>query len=162
MNHTQALMIQGTGSDVGKSLLLAGLCKAFSKRGLKVRPFKPQNMALNSAVSAEGGEIGRAQAMQADACGLPASVMMNPILLKPTSDTGSQVIVFGKAIGNMNAVTYHQYKPQLLQQVLEAHQQLSQQYSQSRVAFILRSTGNTEDIRIRLISGREAHPRCRQ
>ena len=126
--HPHTLMVQGCTSDAGKSIVVAALCRILKQQGIAVAPFKPQNMALNSAVSAEGGEIGRAQAMQADACGLPASVMMNPILLKPNSDTGSQVIVFGKAIGNMNAVTYHQYKPQLLQQVLDAHQQLSQQY----------------------------------
>ncbi|MBV9634590.1 MAG: AAA family ATPase, partial [Methylobacteriaceae bacterium] len=89
----RALMFQGTGSDVGKSLIVAGLCRAFARRGLQVRPFKPQNMSNNAAVTADGGEIGRAQALQARACGVAPTVDMNPVLLKPQSDIGSQVVV---------------------------------------------------------------------
>src|SRR6266849_2065714 len=91
----RALMLQGTGSDVGKSLLVAGLARAYCNRGLSVRPFKPQNMSNNAAVTADGGEIGRAQALQARAARVPASVHMNPILLKPQSEVGSQVVVQG-------------------------------------------------------------------
>src|SRR5580692_12175653 len=91
-----ALMVQGTGSDVGKSLLVAGLARAFTRRGLRVRPFKPQNMSNNAAVTAEGGEIGRAQALQARACGIAPSVDMNPVLLKPQAGGSAQVILCGR------------------------------------------------------------------
>lgn len=118
--RTPALMFQGTGSDVGKSLLVAGLCRAFANRGLRVRPFKPQNMSNNAAVTADGGEIGRAQALQALAARVPLSVHMNPVLLKPQSDIGAQVIVQGRVIGNAEARDYHTLKPKLLEQVLES------------------------------------------
>ena len=98
-----ALMLQGTGSDVGKSTLVAGLCRAFKHRGLEVRPFKPQNMSNNAAVTSQGGEIGRAQALQARACGVAAANDMNPVLLKPQTDVGSQVIVNGEVWGNAEA-----------------------------------------------------------
>jgi len=123
-----ALMVQGTTSDAGKSTLVTGICRALKRRGVAVAPFKPQNMALNSAVTAEGGEIGRAQAVQAQACGVEPHVDMNPVLLKPNSDTGSQVIIQGKAIGNMPAREYHHYKPQALQAVLTSYNKLQQQY----------------------------------
>ena len=113
-------MLQGTGSDVGKSLLAAGLCRALVRRGLKVRPFKPQNMSNNAAVTADGGEIGRAQALQARAAGVPASVHMNPVLLKPTTDLGAQVVVQGKVVGNAKARDYHALKPSLLPKVLDS------------------------------------------
>jgi adenosylcobyric acid synthase len=98
LRKTPAIMFQGTGSDVGKSLLIAGLARAYVKRGLSVKPFKPQNMSNNAAVTQEGGEIGRAQELQARACGLEPANDMNPVLLKPQSDTGAQVVVQGKVI----------------------------------------------------------------
>ena len=115
-----SLMLQGTGSDVGKSLLVAGLARALTRRGLTVRPFKPQNMSNNAAVTAEGGEIGRAQALQARACGVPPSVHMNPVLLKPQTDMGSQIIVQGKVFGQAKARDYYTLKPTLLPKVLES------------------------------------------
>src|SRR6185503_9663535 len=102
-----AVMLQGTGSDVGKSLIVTGLARAFTRRGVAVRPFKPQNMSNNAAVCAEGGEIGRAQALQARACGVAPSVDMNPILLKPESERGAQVIVQGRVTGTAQARDYH-------------------------------------------------------
>ena len=122
---TRAIMLQGTGSDVGKSLLTAGLARAFTRRGLKVRPFKPQNMSNNAAVTEEGGEIGRAQALQARACGVKPSVHMNPVLLKPQSDVGAQVVLQGRIYGKANARDYHLLKPTLLQAVLESFATLS-------------------------------------
>ncbi len=121
----RALMIQGTGSDVGKSLIVAGLARAFTRRGLKVRPFKPQNMSNNAAVTADGGEIGRAQALQARAAGVPPSVHMNPVLLKPQSEIGSQVVVQGKVVGNARAREYQAMKPRLLGAVMESFGKLA-------------------------------------
>jgi len=123
-NGPRTLMVQGTTSDAGKSILVTALCRILARKGVKVAPFKSQNMALNSAVTPGGGEIGRAQAVQAEACFLQPDVRMNPILLKPNSDLGSQVILRGKAIGNMKAVEYHLHKPKLLQDVVLAHQEL--------------------------------------
>ncbi|QEX18675.1 cobyric acid synthase [Hypericibacter terrae] len=122
---TPAIMLQGTGSDVGKSLLTAGLARAFTKRGLKVRPFKPQNMSNNAAVTEEGGEIGRAQALQARACGVKPSVHMNPVLLKPQSEVGAQVVLQGRIYGKANARVYHALKPTLMPAVLESFGKLS-------------------------------------
>jgi adenosylcobyric acid synthase len=116
----RALMLQGTGSDVGKSLLVAGLARALTLRGLKVRPFKPQNMSNNAAVTADGGEIGRAQALQARAARVPPSVHMNPILLKPQSEIGSQVVVQGRVRGNAKAAEFQTMKPALMGEVLES------------------------------------------
>jgi adenosylcobyric acid synthase len=118
-------MIQGTCSDVGKSLLVAGLARAFTRRGLKVRPFKPQNMSNNAAVTADGGEIGRAQALQARAARVPLSVHMNPVLLKPQSDVGAQVVVQGKVMGNAKAREYQGLKPRLLGAVLDSFGRLA-------------------------------------
>ena len=114
------IMLQGAGSNVGKSVLVAGLCRHFSNAGLCVRPFKPQNMSNNAAVTADGGEIGRAQAMQARGCRAETSVHMNPVLLKPESETGSQVIVQGKRFGSMRAREYGSHKAELLPRVLES------------------------------------------
>ncbi|SCA56395.1 Cobyric acid synthase [Candidatus Terasakiella magnetica] len=122
----KALMFQGTGSDVGKSLLVAGLCRAFVRRGLKVAPFKPQNMSNNAAVTREGGEIGRAQALQARACGLDLSIHMNPVLLKPQSDVGSQVVVQGEVVGNATARDYTKLKLSLMPKVLESFHKLAE------------------------------------
>jgi adenosylcobyric acid synthase len=116
----RALMFQGTGSDVGKSLIVAGLCRAFASRGLTVRPFKPQNMSNNAAVTPDGGEIGRAQALQARACRTTPNVHMNPILLKPQSDIGAQVVVQGRVAGNARAAEYQSWKPKLMATVLES------------------------------------------
>jgi len=121
----RALMFQGTGSDVGKSLIVAGLCRAFARRGLRVRPFKPQNMSNNAAVTDDGGEIGRAQALQARACGVPPSVHMNPVLLKPQSETGAQVVVQGKIIGYARAREYQALKPRLMSAVLLSYARIS-------------------------------------
>ena len=121
----RALMIQGTGSDVGKSMIVAGLARAFTRRGLRVRPFKPQNMSNNAAVTADGGEIGRAQALQARAARVPPSVHMNPVLLKPQSDVGAQVVVQGKVLGNAKAREYQGLKPRLLGAVLESFGRLA-------------------------------------
>ncbi len=122
----RVLMIQGTGSDVGKSLLVAGLARAFTRRGLRVRPFKPQNMSNNAAVTADGGEIGRAQALQARAARVAPSVDMNPVLLKPQSEIGAQVVVQGKVLGNARAREYQSMKPKLLGAVLESFERLAQ------------------------------------
>lgn len=121
----RALMIQGTGSDVGKSMIVAGLARAFTRRGLRVRPFKPQNMSNNAAVTADGGEIGRAQALQARAAGVAPSVHMNPVLLKPQSEIGSQVVVQGRVVGTAKARDYQAMKPGLMGAVLESFGKLA-------------------------------------
>ncbi|MGO9698108.1 MAG: cobyric acid synthase [Xanthobacteraceae bacterium] len=120
----RALMFQGTGSDVGKSLIVAGLARAFTLRGLAVRPFKPQNMSNNAAVTAEGGEIGRAQALQARAARTPPSVHMNPVLLKPQSDIGAQIVVQGRVYGSAKAAAYQHMKHDLLPCVLDSFERL--------------------------------------
>lgn len=116
----RTIMVQGTASSVGKSLLVTALCRFFRREGLRAVPFKSQNMALNSAVTADGLEIGRAQAVQADAASVPASVHMNPILLKPEGDRRSQVVVLGKPVGSMTAVQYHEFKPRLSEVIAES------------------------------------------
>ena len=116
----RAIMLQGTGSDVGKTVLVAGLCRLAANRGLKVRPFKPQNMSNNAAVSDDGGEIGRAQWLQAMAARVPSSVHMNPVLLKPQTDNGSQIVVQGRVYGQAKARDYQRLKPELLGRVLES------------------------------------------
>ena len=124
----KVIMIQGTMSNAGKSLLTAGLCRIFKQDGYRVAPFKSQNMALNSFITEEGLEMGRAQVMQAEAAGIRPSVLMNPILLKPTNDTGSQVIVNGEVLGNMSAREYFAYKKNLIPQIMEAFGKLSEEY----------------------------------
>ena len=120
----RSIMLQGTGSSVGKSLLVAGLVRACLRRGLRVRPFKPQNMSNNAAVTGDGGEIGRAQALQALACGIEPHTDMNPILLKPESDMGSQVIVQGRRLTTVKAREYSALKPKLMAPVLESFDRL--------------------------------------
>ncbi|MBB4837354.1 adenosylcobyric acid synthase [Sphingomonas kyeonggiensis] len=122
-----ALMLQGTGSDVGKSVLVAGLCRAFANRGLTVRPFKPQNMSNNAAVTSDGGEIGRAQALQAIACRVPPHTDMNPVLLKPQADRTSQLIVHGKVRGTLGSGNFRQARGSLIGEVLESYQRLRSQ-----------------------------------
>jgi adenosylcobyric acid synthase len=139
------LMVQGTTSDAGKSTVVAGLCRALALRGYRVAPFKPQNMALNSAVTSSGGEIGRAQALQAAACYLPPHVDMNPVLLKPSSDTGAQVIIHGKAISHLDAVEYHDYKLTAMTAVLESHSRLEQQYD----LVIVEGAGSPAEVNLR-------------
>lgn len=141
----KTLMIQGTTSDAGKSTLVTGLCRVLARRGVRVAPFKPQNMALNSAVTVDGGEIGRAQAVQAQACFLDAHTDMNPVLLKPNSDTGAQVIIHGNAIGAMNARGYHNYKTIAMQAVLESHRRLCEQYD----VIIVEGAGSPAEINLR-------------
>src|SRR5438552_11677607 len=123
----RALMVQGTGSDVGKSLIVAGLARAFADRGLKVRPFKPQNMSNNAAVTADGGEIGRAQALQARAARVAPSVHMNPVLLKPQSEVGAQVVVQGRVRGSFKAAVYQAMKADLMPCVLESFAHLERE-----------------------------------
>lgn len=127
-HRSRSLMLCGTGSDVGKSVLTSGICRILKRRGLRVAPFKSQNMSLNSAVTPEGGEIGRAQSVQAEACGIPPHTDMNPILLKPNSDTGSQVIVQGRPVGNMRVAEYNAYKPQAFEKVRESFDRLREQH----------------------------------
>ena len=142
---SKTLMIQGTASDAGKSTVVAGLCRVLKRRGIAVVPFKPQNMALNSAVTADGGEIGRAQAVQAQAAGLEPHTDMNPILLKPSSDMGAQVIVHGRAVEQMQARDYHDYKKVAMSAVLESHQRLSSQYE----AIMVEGAGSPAEINLR-------------
>ena len=139
------LMVQGTTSDAGKSVLVSGLCRALVRRGVCVAPFKPQNMALNSAVTEDSGEIGRAQAVQAQACRLEASVDMSPILLKPNSDTGAQVIIQGKALTEMDAIAYHDYKAIAKQAVFESYHRLKQRYK----VIIVEGAGSPAEINLR-------------
>ncbi|THD46444.1 MAG: cobyric acid synthase [Bradyrhizobium sp.] len=120
-------MLQGTGSDVGKSLIVAGLCRAFAARGLNVRPFKPQNMSNNAAVTSDGREIGRAQALQARAAGVAPTADMNPILLKPQSDIGAQIVVQGRVFGAAEARAYQDLKPRLMAAVLDSYVRVSEQ-----------------------------------
>ncbi|MGY3689050.1 cobyric acid synthase [Vibrio coralliilyticus] len=141
----QALMVQGTTSDAGKSVLVAALCRVLARKGVRVAPFKPQNMALNSAVTSDGGEIGRAQAVQASAANVETSVHMNPVLLKPNSDTGAQVILQGKALSNMEAVGYQNYKQIALPTVLDSFSILQEQFE----SVMIEGAGSPAEINLR-------------
>ncbi|GAB6082894.1 cobyric acid synthase [Desulfuromonas carbonis] len=145
IGKARALFIGGTGSDVGKSIIAAGLCRLLHQRGYRVAPFKAQNMALNSAVTAEGGEIGRAQALQAVACGIPAHTDMNPVLLKPNSELGSQVIVQGRPVGNMTVREYHRYKESAWQAVEESYRRLAGNYE----VVVLEGAGSIAEVNLR-------------
>ncbi|WP_394154307.1 cobyric acid synthase [Vibrio maritimus] len=142
---SQVVMVQGTTSDAGKSVLSAGLCRVLARKGISVAPFKPQNMALNSAVTADGGEIGRAQAVQAHACGIEPVTDMNPILLKPNTDIGAQVIVHGKALTDMDARTYHAFKPNVMKYAVESFQRLKSQYQ----TIVIEGAGSPAEINLR-------------
>jgi len=141
----KTLMVQGTTSDAGKSTLVAGICRVLYRRGVKVAPFKPQNMALNSAVTEDGGEIGRAQAVQAQASGIAPHTDMNPVLLKPNSDTGCQVIIHGQVVGNQEAAAYHDYKKIAMNAVMVSWRRLSQQYQ----VVIVEGAGSPAEINLR-------------
>lgn len=143
--NAKTLMIQGTTSDAGKSVMVAGLCRLLARRGVKVVPFKPQNMALNSAVTVDGGEIGRAQAVQAQAAFLEPHTDMNPVLLKPNTDIGAQVIIHGQALANMDARTYHDYKPVAMRAVLESYERLRAAYDM----VLVEGAGSPAEINLR-------------
>ena len=142
----KSIMIQGTGSNVGKSMLVAGLCRAAKRRGLSVAPFKPQNMSNNAAVTMDGGEIGRAQALQALACGILPHTDMNPVLLKPESEVGSQVVVQGRRIATVKAREYAKLKPTLMVSVLESFKRLKSQYD----LVIVEGAGSPAEINLRV------------
>jgi adenosylcobyric acid synthase len=138
-------MFQGTGSDVGKSLIVAGLCRAFAARGLKVRPFKPQNMSNNAAVTADGGEIGRAQALQARACGVAPHVDMNPVLLKPQGDVGAQIVVHGRVVGAASARDTYELTPRLLGAALDSYARLRGEAD----LVLIEGTGSAAEVNLR-------------
>lgn len=142
---TKTIMIQGTTSDAGKTTLVAGLCRVLARRNKSVAPFKPQNMALNSAVTKDGGEIGRAQAVQAQACGLPPHTDMNPVLLKPSTDTAAQVIINGRPLTNMDASRFHDYKSTAMSAVLAAYHRLQKNYEH----IIVEGAGSPAEINLR-------------
>ncbi|MBJ9225347.1 cobyric acid synthase [Citrobacter braakii] len=142
---TQAIMLQGTASDVGKSVLVAGLCRIFYQDGLRTAPFKSQNMALNSGITPEGKEMGRAQIFQAEAAGITPDVRMNPVLLKPTSDRKAQVVLMGKVATDMDAVSYHEYKPKLRDQILSVYNSLAQEFD----VLVLEGAGSPAEINLR-------------
>ena len=141
----RSIMIQGTMSNAGKSVLAAGLCRIFRQDGYSVAPFKSQNMALNSFITREGLEMGRAQVMQAEAAGVEPSVRMNPVLLKPTSDVGSQVIVNGEVVGSMSAAAYLSYKKQLIPTILESYHALAQTHD----IVVLEGAGSPAEINLK-------------
>ena len=139
------LMIQGTMSNAGKSLLAAGLCRIFKQDGYRVAPFKSQNMALNSFITADGGEMGRAQVVQAEAAGIAPDVRMNPILLKPTTDVGSQVIVNGHVVGNMRAMEYFRRKRDFIPAIMDAYRALDAAYD----VIVIEGAGSPAEINLK-------------
>jgi adenosylcobyric acid synthase len=139
------LMILGSGSDVGKSIMVAGLCRIFRQEGIRVAPFKAQNMALNSFITPEGGEMGRAQVVQAQAAGLAPHVDMNPVLLKPSSEVGSQVIVQGRVYGNFSARDYYRLKPKLVRKVMESYRRLARAYD----LIVLEGAGSAVELNLK-------------
>ncbi len=141
----QTLMVQGTTSDAGKSTLVAGLCRVLRRRGVRVAPFKPQNMALNSAVGVDGGELGRAQALQAQAAGIAPTVDLNPVLLKPSTDRQCQVIIHGQAVGDMGAWQYHEYKRRAREAVLTSYRRLCEAYD----FIVVEGAGSPAEINLR-------------
>ena len=141
----KAIMVQGTMSNAGKSLVTAGLCRVFNQDGYKVAPFKSQNMALNSFITRNGAEMGRAQVVQAEAANIEPSALMNPILLKPTSDKGSQVIVNGEAIGTMTASEYFAFKTQLIPEIMKAYNQLDAENE----VIVIEGAGSPAEINLR-------------
>lgn len=141
----KCIMVQGTMSNAGKSLIVAGLCRIFKQDGYKAAPFKSQNMALNSYITEEGLEMGRAQVMQAEAAGIKPSILMNPILLKPTNDIGSQVIVNGEVLGNMNAREYFRYKSKLIPYITSAYTQLENEYD----IIVIEGAGSPAEINLK-------------
>jgi len=145
IKKTPSLMFLGTGSDVGKSVLVAGLCRVLLQDGVRVAPFKAQNMSLNSYVTRDGGEMGRAQVVQAQACRLDPDVRMNPVLLKPSSDVGSQVIVHGKPIGNMRVLDYVRYKEQVWQEVCRTYDELATDFD----CIILEGAGSPGEVNLK-------------
>jgi adenosylcobyric acid synthase len=145
MVSVHTLMVQGTTSDAGKSTLVAGLCRVLRRRGMRVAPFKPQNMALNSAVGIDGGELGRAQALQAQAAGIPATVDLNPVLLKPSTDQRCQVIIHGRALEEMGAWEYHDYKRVALEAVLTSYRRLRERYE----VIVVEGAGSPAEINLR-------------
>lgn len=142
---SRAIMFQGTASDVGKSVLMAGICRILAQNGYRCVPFKAQNMALNSGITRSGDEMGRAQIFQAEAAGVEPDVRMNPVLLKPTGDRHSQVIVMGKVLTDMDAMTYHEFKPQLQQKIFRAFTELAEQND----IVVLEGAGSPAEINLR-------------
>lgn len=140
-----AIMVQGTASDVGKSMLVAGLCRIFRQDGLRTAPFKSQNMALNSGITPDGHEMGRAQIFQAEAAGIEPDVRMNPVLLKPTGDRHAQIVLMGKVASHMDAVSYHDFKPRLREQIIGVYRSLAQEYE----VLVLEGAGSPAEINLR-------------
>ena len=141
----RALAVLGTGSDVGKSLITAGLCRLFHRAGIKVAPFKAQNMSNNSFVTPDGKEIGRAQALQAQACGLDPDADMNPILMKPESDRSAQIVVQGKVWGKAEARTYFEQRAELAERVRESYERLAGQYD----VMIIEGAGSAAEMNLK-------------
>src|SRR5215471_2068450 len=141
----KSLMVMGTASDVGKSLVTTALCRAFARRGIRVAPFKAQNMSNNAALCPGGGEIGRAQAVQAEACGLEPSTDMNPVLLKPDSETGCQVVIQGRARFQMTTCDYHHYRRAAWPEIVESYKRLAAQFD----VILIEGAGGAAEVNLR-------------